>query len=117
MRERAMQDAQASALGALDEDPPAAGAHLMEHRRGLTYVRPQLGNVTGRPYCPRSSPLLDPAGQRRPAAGARGPDSVPERGFALDVAILDDQRARVDGQPIRRHRAIRDLAHQYADMD
>lgn len=106
MRKRAVQDAQASSLSAFDEDPPASGARLVEHRGGLTDVRPQLRYLAGRPHRAGNPPLPDATSQRGPAARARRPDGAPERRLLLNVALLDDQGTRIDGQPVLGHKSM-----------
>ena len=92
-----MQDAQASALGALDEYPATGRPGLIQHQGRLADVRVKLRHVPGQPYRTGNAPLLDSAGERRAASGTGRPDRILQAGLALDVVLFDDQGARVDG--------------------
>lgn len=95
-----MQNAKASALGALDEYPPAAGSCALKYRRGIAYIRSQLWYVLGAPDSPRGSPLLDTTGQGSSTSRPGGADGVLKPDLAPDITLLDYQGAWIHGEPL-----------------
>jgi len=108
----AVQDAQARALGSLDEDAPATSLRFLQHYVGVADERRQFGCVLGHAHAPGCAPLADAAGRRCAASGTGGSNRAFEACLVFNVSVLDDKSVRSNGQPFRRNRALGDFAHQ-----